>query len=72
MDEWSRIVNKPLPKEEPHFHKDEHGILVRCYHKCSRTPWISFLIGITVSFPLEHLLWEKVWPFSLITHWMGL
>jgi hypothetical protein len=58
---------------DPHFHPDEHGRLVACYHACRSvaTDW-KFWLGVTVSFPLEHFLWEKVWPFKLVTAWMGL
>jgi hypothetical protein len=44
-----------------------------CYHKCRTvfTDW-GFWIGVTVSFPLEHFLWERVWPFSWITKLIGL
>ena len=56
-----------------HFHKDENGLLVRCYHGSKNLlgkP--SFWIGTTLSFPLEHFLWEKVWPFTLLTKALGL
>lgn len=56
-----------------HYHKNEDGVLVKCYHACRRVAFTpAFWIGVTVSFPLEHFLWEKVWPFYLITTWMGL
>ena len=57
----------------PHYHTDEHGLLVKCYHgtRSLLTNW-QFWVGLTLGFPLEHLLWEKVWPFSVITDWMGL
>lgn len=32
----------------------------------------AFWIGLTLGFPLEHLLWEKAWPFSIVTKWLGL
>lgn len=56
-----------------HFHRDDAGLIVRCYHQC-RTAVLSwgFWLGVTVSFPLEHLLWEKLWPFNLLTKVMGL
>jgi hypothetical protein len=66
--------------ETSHFHTDERGVLVRCYHKC-RTAVFSgtFWTGVIVSnitnvfaFPFEHVLWEKVWPFYHITAWLGL
>lgn len=56
-----------------HVHKDKKGVLHVCYHKCRTvfTDW-GFWIGVTVSFPLEHFLWEQVWPFSWITKLIGL
>jgi hypothetical protein len=30
------------------------------------------VIGTTVGFPLEHFLYEKVWPFTLLTKFLGL
>lgn len=56
-----------------HTHKDERGFLIRCYHKYKPINMVgSFLLGITISFPFEHYLWEKVPPFSWITQWLGL
>ena len=56
-----------------HYHKDEQGLLVKCYHSCkSSVLTVGFWAGLTLGFPLEHLLWEKVWPFKLITEWLGL
>lgn len=57
----------------PHYHKNEQGLLVRCYHNgksvlCSGAFWI----GVTISFPIEHLLWTKVPPFSWFSAWVGL
>jgi hypothetical protein len=58
---------------KPHTHLTEEGILVKCYHKSKNTLCSpAFWIGITVSYPFEHLLWEKVWPFKILNHWMGL
>lgn len=56
-----------------HHHFDQQGVLIKCYHECKSllTDW-RFFAGITLSFPLEHFLWEKVWPFSWITAAMGL
>jgi hypothetical protein len=56
-----------------HIHVDEHGILHRCYHKCRGVVTsFGFWVGLTLGFPVEHYLWEKVWPFTLITKWLGL
>jgi hypothetical protein len=32
----------------------------------------SFWLGLTMGFPLEHMLWEHIWPFYLFTEWAGL
>ena len=59
--------------DEAHEHIDEHGFVHKCYHKCKNVlKDTGFWIGVTVSFPLEHFLWEKVWPFSWLTGLMGL
>lgn len=56
-----------------HFHKDDRGVLVRCYHKSKDILLsASFWLGVTLSFPIEHFIWEKVWPFRIISTWMGL
>jgi len=55
-----------------HEHVNEDGILIKCYHQCKSVLDWRFFLGVTVSFPFEHFLYEKVWPFNLITHWMGL
>jgi hypothetical protein len=33
---------------------------------------VSFWLGLTMGFPLEHFLWERVWPFRAVTAWFGL
>lgn len=60
-----------MPKA--HYHQDERGLWVRCYHgsRALLTNWM-FWLGVTVSFPLEHLIWTKLWPFTLVKHWFGL
>ncbi len=56
-----------------HYHKDEAGALVRCYHKAKNLmSESSFWIGLTLGFPIEHFLWTKVWPFYRLSHFMGL
>jgi hypothetical protein len=56
-----------------HTHVDENGLMVKCYHK-SKSALLSggFWLGLTLGFPLEHFLWEKVWPFKLLTQYLGL
>ena len=56
-----------------HYHKNENGLLIKCYHKSkSFILDYSFWIGLTLGFPLEHFLWEKIWPFTLLTKILGL
>ena len=58
---------------EHHEHIDEHGVLIKCYHKCRNVLTdYAFWIGITISYPLEHLLWEQVPGFSHIAHALGM
>lgn len=53
-----------------HFHKTEKG-LKACYHTCkSILASPSFWVGTTISFPFEHFIWEKLWPFNLLTDWL--
>lgn len=60
-------------KQEVHAHRSSDGRWVECYHRCRSTLQdSSFWIGVTLSFPIEHFIWEHLWPFNLITHWMGL
>lgn len=62
------------PQQTPfHTHVDERGRLIKCYHETKAVFLsLSFWAGVTLSFPLEHWLWEKVWPFKVIAIWMGL
>jgi hypothetical protein len=56
-----------------HYHKAANGKLVECWHTSkSVLTSAGFYWGITLTFPLEHILWEKVWPFNLLTQWFGL
>lgn len=60
--------------KEGHFHADSRGMLHKCYHTCRS--WLSpaffagWIVASTITFGPEHLLWEKIWPFYLFTHWM--
>ena len=67
-------VKDPALRVKPHHHPNEHGVLVRCYHQCKKAGLTNtgFWIGMTLGFPIEHLLWTKVWPFTLVAHWFGL
>lgn len=54
-----------------HVHVDEDGALIKCYHKTKNlVSSTEFWVGITLSYPLEHWLWEHVWPFNIITGWL--
>lgn len=55
-----------------HYHKDASGFLHKCYHKCRSLFTWQFFAGITLSFPIEHALWTKVWPFHVIAEMLGL
>ena len=51
-----------------HTHTDESGKLVKCYHECvNMLKSYSFWIGVTISFPLEHLIWGKILPLIGVT-----
>lgn len=50
-----------------HYHLLPNGLFEKCYRHCKNTFLsVNFWLGVTLSFPLEHFLWEKVWPFSII------
>ncbi len=60
-----------------HYHKDDAGILVRCYHhsvSVLKQPgfWVGNAVTTIIGFPFEHYLYDKVYPFTLITHWLGI
>ena len=67
VEEW------PEPSDTPHTHRTIGGAIIDCYHETTNllTSW-QFWMGMTLGFPLEHYLYEKVWPFRLITEWLGL
>ena len=56
-----------------HYHKNEEGLLVKCYHgaKSILSEW-KFWLGITISFPIEHFIWTKLPVFSHISEYLGL
>lgn len=37
-----------------------------------RHPVVAFVVGTTLGFPLEHALYEHVWPFVVISQWLGM
>jgi len=65
-------MNEELPSRA-HSHRNEYGHLVKCYHECKNVlTSLSFWIGLTLGFPLEHWLWENIWPFTLVAKYFGL
>lgn len=74
------LAREELTCTHPHYHKDESGFLVQCYHVCSKgvkgiketLTSVAFWVGVTVSYPFEHLLWERVPGFSHIAHLLGM
>jgi hypothetical protein len=61
-----------LPGDK-HIHIDNQGLVHYCYHSCKNTLLsASFWLGVTLSYPLEHYLWESVPPFSYIAAYFGL
>lgn len=62
-----------MSKIRYHTHLDERGFMVKCYHKTTNVlKDVSFWIGVTISFPIEHYIWERVPGFSHITKFLGL
>lgn len=52
---------------QPHTHVNEHGGLVKCYHRCRNALTdYGFWVGLTIGYPLEHALYDHVYPFTLI------
>lgn len=72
------LTSLPVPVPgTPHTHVDKEGFLVDCYHSTrsvlgSPSFWIGSITSTVLSFPFEHYLYEKVWPFTLITQALGL
>ena len=60
-------------KNFSHFHLVDKRIWKECYCQCRSIllNW-QFWLGLSCGFPLEHLLWEKVWPFDALTKFLGL
>lgn len=58
-------------QEVPHYHKDSKGILHKCYHYC-RYSNFGFGLRLTLWFPIEHILWHKLWPFYLLSNWLNI
>lgn len=70
-DRLARTTETVSGHARPHFHKNEDGVLVKCYHNTkSLLTDYRFWIGMTIGYPLEHALWEKIPPFSYIGHFI--
>lgn len=58
-----------------HTHVTKQGLVVRCYHKCKNWQLWSwqFWVGMTLGYPFEHFIWEKI-PFLayISTHILGI
>jgi len=60
-------------KDNQHFHRTKDNKLVACYHECKNMlTSYSFWIGMSIGWPLEHFLWQKIWPFSLVAKLLGI
>lgn len=55
-----------------HYHRTASGVMLACYHKCRLMFTWQFWCGLTLGYPIEHLLWEKVWPFYEVAKWLKL
>lgn len=61
-------MTSKTPQCHEHEHVTKDGFVVKCYHECRSlfTDW-RFILGITISYPFEHFIWEHIWPFMLLT-----
>lgn len=57
-----------------HYHKDEQGFLVRCYHKgrLGLKTWILAICLATAVFPIEHYVWTHIPPFTNVAEFLGI
>ncbi len=74
---WGLIDRTSRKPPVPHFHRDDRGFVHKCFHRCTtsiKQPgfWVATVVSTLVGFPFEHYLYDKVWPFVLITRWLGL
>lgn len=59
-----------------HLHEviqTDKGLFAKCYHTGRELllNW-RFWLGLTMGFPLEHMLWEHVPPFNWIAKYLGM
>jgi hypothetical protein len=64
--------SSPVELAVPHYHKDNAGIFHTCYHKCREIISWKTVALVTLSFPIEHAIWTKVWPFYELASLLGL
>lgn len=78
MNSLTRLVGALIYRERMRWHyyavKSDFWLVVHHVPHQLRHTLLrpAFWLGLTLGFPLEHLLWEKCWPFDLITRWLGL
>lgn len=57
-----------------HEHEVKPGYMQRCYHVCRH--WLSpgflagWIVANTITFPLEHIQWDHIWPFYYVGAWL--
>lgn len=50
-------------RDTDHYHKSVDGVLTRCFHKCKSIALNpAFWCGVTLTWPLEHVLWVRWIP----------
>lgn len=65
-------AEKHKARVRPHFHMNEQGLLVACYHTAKPTfPFFKWLFVLTVTFPIEHLMWEHLPPLVKLLAWLN-
>lgn len=56
-----------------HYHQSAADGVIFCWHKCRSILFSpGFWLGTTLGFPIEHLIWQKLWPFYLVSQVLGL
>lgn len=66
------VLDQHQPKPPFHYHVCPSGFLHRCYRTSRSIFTWKFFVGITLSFPVEHAIWTKLWPFYKLTELLGL
>ena len=59
----------------PHYHKDEKGVVHACYHACKNQNLFfskMYCVSLTLAFPIEHIVYHKLWPFYLLSNWLNI